>query len=165
MPKHINWVLNSLDDGSICMGAIFLIYLGNYSWQENILILNFLVRKEGLRQFHWSGLAITFAWFMCQNILVEMIVYSTQVAKDKELSWAPLTPLGPWVNPTIFTIGSATCTLQAQMPWLIMTPVIYFVLLWQQSRFRQGLHFVWIIKKSIWTKLINEMIITRRENI
>ena len=28
MPKHINWILNSLDDGSICMGAIILIYFG-----------------------------------------------------------------------------------------------------------------------------------------
>ena len=30
MPKHINWLLNSLDDGSICMGAILLIYLGKF---------------------------------------------------------------------------------------------------------------------------------------
>merc|ERR1739838_292361 len=127
MPKHINWMLNSLDDGAICMGAIGLIYL---------------VRKEGLRQFSWSALAIVFIWFLFQNILVEMIIYRTQVAKGKELSWAPLTPLGPWVNPTLFTIGTATCTLQTQLPWVIMTPVFYLVLLREQARFKQNQRFV-----------------------
>merc|ERR1711892_70708 len=29
MPKHINWVLNSLADGSICMVAILLMFLGS----------------------------------------------------------------------------------------------------------------------------------------
>ena len=110
--------------------------------RRTIQIFKISVRKESLQQFHWTGLFITFSWFLSQNILVEMIVYSTQVAKDKDLSWAPLSPLGPWVNPTIFRIGSATCTLQAQAPWLIMTPVFYFLLLWQQSRFSQGQQFV-----------------------
>ena len=96
------------------------------------------MKKDGLGQFRWSCLVITFLWFMFQNILVEMVVYSTQIALDKELSWAPLTPLGPWVNPTIFTIGSATCTLQAQFPWLIMTPVFYFVLLREKARYQNN---------------------------
>ena len=133
MPKHINWVLNSLDDGTICMGAILLIYIGKHPKNIQAKCCTISVRKDGLAKFHLSGLAIPLVWFLVQNILVEMVVYSAQVAKDKELSWAPLAPLGPWVNPTIFTIGDATCTLQGQMPWLLMTPIFYFVLLWQHS--------------------------------
>ena len=100
------------------------------------------MRKEALSRFHWSALIISMVWFLLQNIVVEMVVYSAQVAKDKVLSWAPLAPLGPWVNPTIFTIGDATCTLHNQIPWVLMTPIFYFVLLWQHAQFNKNKQFV-----------------------
>ena len=142
IPKHINWILNSLADGSICMVAILLIYLGNIETgaEYHILFGSVLVRKEGLKKFRWSGLSIAFIWFIFQNIVVEMIVYNNQLA-GKEVSWAPLTPFGPWVNPTLFSIGTATCTLQGQLPWLIMTPVFYFVLLKEKARYKQNEKF------------------------
>ena len=92
------------------------------------------VKSESVRSFRWSGLVTAFIWFMFQNVFVEMVVYRNQLSGQK-ISWAPLTPLGSWVNPTIFTIGTSTCTLQGQMPWLIMTPVFYFVLLLEYRRF------------------------------
>jgi len=127
MPIHINWILNSLDDGSICMIAIGLIYI---------------VQKEGLRRFKWPALVICSLWFILQNILVEMVVYSSQLTRGKEISWAPLTPLGPWVNPTLFTVGQASCTLQAQLPWILMSPLFYFILLREQARCNKQGHFV-----------------------
>merc|ERR1711962_1662241 len=34
-------------------------------------------------------------------------------------------------TPTLFRIGDSRCSLQAQLPWLLMTPVFFFILNWQ----------------------------------
>ena len=63
------------------------------------------------------------AWFLGQNVFVEMFLYHDQLAEGKPLSWAPLAPTGPWLNPTLFEFNGRTITLQGQVPWLLMTPL------------------------------------------
>ena len=43
-----------------------------------------------------------------------------------QVSWAPLSPLGRMVNPEI-RVGGAACSLQGQMPWILMTPIFYLL--------------------------------------
>ena len=65
--------------------------------------------------------------FICisQNLFVEMYLYHDQLSIGKSLSWAPLTPLGPWYNPMLFELNNRTIFLQNQIPWLLMTPIFY----------------------------------------
>ena len=55
MPKHVNWILNSLADGSICMVAILLMFIGKiFSENELICILKFSEKEEfDLLQLVW----------------------------------------------------------------------------------------------------------------
>ena len=57
MPKHINWVLNSLDDGTICMGAILLIYVGKHpNKQMYKTMLDFSEERRADKvSLVWSG--------------------------------------------------------------------------------------------------------------
>ena len=64
-------------------------------------------------------------WFVGQNILVELFLYYAQLAAGKPLSWAPLAPTGPWLNPTLLEFRDRTITLQGQVPWLLMAPLFY----------------------------------------
>ena len=50
MPKHINWVLNSLDDGAICMGAILLIYIGKHPQKNTSKMLYNFSEKRWARK-------------------------------------------------------------------------------------------------------------------
>lgn len=114
IPTHLNWVLNSLADaGSICLGGLLLVW--------------FTLGKNGsvFREWNWSAFAILMAWFLGQNILVEMFLYHDQLAEGKPLSWAPLVPTGPWFNPTLFEFRGRTITLQGQVAWLLMGPLFY----------------------------------------
>jgi len=114
IPLHVNWLLNSLADaGAICLGGLWLVW-----------------RTTGRSQtaFHrwsWKAFAILLAFFIGQNIFVEMFLYHDQLAEGKLLSWAPLAPTGPWLNPTLFEFRGRTITLQGQVPWLIMAPLFY----------------------------------------
>ena len=54
-----------------------------------------------------------------------MYLYHDQLSIGKSLSWAPLTPLGPWYNPMLFELNNRTIFLQNQIPWLLMTPIFY----------------------------------------
>ena len=116
MPLHINWLLNSLSDGTICMIGVLIIYLAS--------------KEAGLREWRWKAALPCLAWFVAQNLVVEMVIYSVQLAEGVRISWAPLSPAGPYWNPTLFRIGGASCSFQAQVPWLVMWPVFYSVLLW-----------------------------------
>ena len=115
IPKHINWLLNSLADaGAICMMGIF------YVWYFS---------KKSFRAFekwHWPAFGILLFFFIGQNIFVEMFLYHDQLSVGKPLSWAPLAPTGPWFNPVLFEFNDRTITLQGQMPWLILTPLFYW---------------------------------------
>jgi hypothetical protein len=113
IPMHINWLLNSLADaGSIALGGLWLVWLT-------------LQRSDVFRRWHWGAFAILLVWFLAQNILVEMFLYHDQLSEGKPLSWAPLAPTGPWLNPTLFQFRDRTITLQGQLPWLLMAPLFY----------------------------------------
>jgi hypothetical protein len=122
LPYHLNWLLNSLvDAGSICLGGILLLHI----------ILG--TSSNHLDQWRWSAFFILLAWFIGQNVLVEMFLYHDQLAVGKALSWAPLAPTGPWFNPILFEFMDRTITLQGQLPWLIMTPLFYAALIRYQK--------------------------------
>lgn len=118
IPLHLNWLLNSLADaGSICMMGIFYVWLFH---RKNL---------DVLRSWHWSVFFTFLIYFIGQNIIVEMFLYHDQLSVDKALSWAPLAPTGPWVNPILFEFNGRTITLQGQLPWLILSPIFYLGLI------------------------------------
>jgi len=118
IPTHVNWLLNSLADaGSICLGGLLLV------WRA-------FGRNGGVfRRWHWGAFALLLAWFIGQNVFVEMFLYHDQLAVGKPISWAPLAPTGPWFNPTLFEFRDRTITLQGQIPWLLMGPLFYAALI------------------------------------
>jgi hypothetical protein len=42
---------------------------------------------------------------------------------------APLAPTGPWWNPTLFSVAGRSVRFQTQIPWLLMTPLFYLIVL------------------------------------
>ena len=114
IPLHINGLLNSLADaGTICCGTLLLVWL-------------LMGRQSSIyRQWHWSVFVLLGTIFIGQNIMVEMFLYHDQLAEGTRLSWAPLSPLGPWFDPILFEFNDRTIRLSSQLPWLLMTPLIY----------------------------------------
>jgi len=117
IPIHLNWLLNSLADaGTICLGGLYL------SW---------LVLKKNNNIFYkwnWKCFFILLTFNIFQNIFVEMYLYHDQLNIGKPLSWAPMSPLGPWINPKLFIFNDRTIFFQNQVPWFIMTPIFYKLL-------------------------------------
>ena len=119
IPMHINWFLNSLADaGTICLGGLYL------TWR--------IMKKNSQIFYSWNWKSFYILLIICisQNLLVEMYLYHDQVSVGKSLSWAPLTPLGPWYNPMLFELKDRTIFLQSQIPWLFMTPIFYKYLIY-----------------------------------
>ena len=118
IPLHINGLLNSLADaGTICCGSLLVIWF-------------VMGRQRAIyRQWSWCVFALLGVIFTGQNILVEMFLYHDQLAEGTRLSWAPLSPLGPWFDPILFEFNDRTIRLSSQLPWLIMTPLIYGALI------------------------------------
>ncbi len=116
IPKNINWVMNSLADaGTISLGGILL--TGKLMGSD----------RRVFNQWNIGAFLILLIWCISQNIFVEMFLYYDQLAVGKDLSWAPLAPTGPWLNPVLFQYGDRTITLHGQVPWLLMTPILYKV--------------------------------------
>ena len=114
LPKSINWLMNSLADaGTICLGGILL--TGKLLGSD----------RSVFNQWNTGAFLILLAWCIGQNIFVEMFLYYDQLSVGKDLSWAPLAPTGPWFNPVLFQFDDRTITLQGQIPWLLMTPILY----------------------------------------
>jgi hypothetical protein len=131
IPMHLNWLLNSLADaGTVCLGGLLL------AW----LVFRRSDRRpssrppEFFRSWRWGVFALLLFHFIAQNLIVEMFLYHDQLAEGKPLSWAPLVPTGPWVNPTLFRFGERTITLQGQMPWFIMAPLFYAAVIREARR-------------------------------
>lgn len=117
LPQSINWLMNSLADGAIALIGLLASWLA-YGKKEQIL-----------QRWHWGAFGVMFTWFMAQNIFVETMIYHEQLAMGFKLSWAPLAPTGPYYNPVLFTLGDRTVSLQGQIPWLLMSPIFYWLAL------------------------------------
>ena len=124
IPMHINWILNSLGDAAaVGLTGVLLVWLC-YGRSD-----------KAFRDWHWGAFTVLFIWFVGQNLLVELFVYQEQLAEGLRLSWAPLIPTGPWYNPIVLELGGRTVQLQTQLPWLLMTPIYYYLLIRIYRRF------------------------------
>ena len=123
LPIHINWLLNSLGDaGVVCMGGLWLM---RKSHHKDMVIF---------KEWRWSAFIILLAWCIGQNLIVELFLYEDQLGVGKPISWAPLTPLGPYINPILFEYGDRTVNLQSQIPWLIMPVFLYKLVIYFNNR-------------------------------
>ena len=116
LPQNINWILNSMADaGTISLGGL--------------LLIKFFSKKgiDPFKSWRWVQFAVLFTWCVGQNLYVEMFLYHDQLANDKNLSWAPLSPLGQNFNPLLFQYYERTVMLQTQIPWIILSPLIYLL--------------------------------------
>ena len=114
LPKNINWLMNSIGDaGAVLCGGVWLMWITH--------------KKDPIvfKKWKWSAFSIFLIWCIGQNILVEMFLYHDQLADDKLLSWAPLSPFGPYFNPILFEFNDRSIMLQSQMPWLILPWFFY----------------------------------------
>ena len=114
IPQDINWLLNSMADaGAISLGGIALIW--------------FIQRKQGhcFNSWNWNSFFVLVLFTLSQNVVVELFLYFDQLAVGKKISWAPFSPLGNFFNPILFSYGNRTLMLQTQIPWLMMTPLLY----------------------------------------
>ena len=118
LPQNINWLMNSMgDSGTVLLGGSWLMWL---SHNKNNLIF---------KKWKWSAFLVLLIWCIGQNIFVEMFLYHDQLADGKDLSWAPLSPLGPYINPVLFEFNGRTIMLQSQMPWFILPWFFYRTLI------------------------------------
>jgi hypothetical protein len=46
-----------------------------------------------------------------------------------------LIPTGPWYNPAVLKVSGRAVQLQTQLPWLLMTPIYYWLLIRIYRRF------------------------------
>ena len=114
LPKNINWLMNSMGDaGAVLCGGVWLMWITH--------------KKDPIvfKKWKWSAFSIFLIWCIGQNILVEMFLYHDQLADDKLLSWAPLSPFGPYFNPILFEFNDRSIMLHSQMPWLILPWFFY----------------------------------------
>ena len=122
LPMNINWILNSLaDSGTICLGGLYL-------------ALRIIKNNRVLYSWNWKFFFILLIIFISQNLFVEMFLYHDQLSIDKEISWAPLSPLGPYYNPVLFSINNRNVSLQSQVPWLLMTPIFYKYIIFKLNK-------------------------------
>ena len=114
IPLHINWLLNSMADaGTISLGGLWLMW--KFSRKNN----------QVFQVWNWSAFSILFIWCITQNIFVELFLYHDQLSEGKSLSWAPLAPTGQFFNPLLFEFNERSVMLQTQLPWLIISPILY----------------------------------------
>jgi len=105
------------DAGAVLCGGVWLMWITH--------------KKDPIvfKKWKWSAFSIFLIWCVSQNILVEMFLYHDQLADDKLLSWAPLSPFGPYFNPILFEFNDRSIMLQSQMPWLILPWFFYRTLI------------------------------------
>ena len=118
IPIHINWLLNSMADaGTISLGGLWLMW----KWSgKNSLIFE---------QWNWPAFGILLLWCVTQNLFVELFLYHDQLSVGKKLSWAPLAPTGQYFNPLLFEFNERSVMFQTQLPWLIVAPILYKLVL------------------------------------
>ena len=122
LPMNLNWLLNSLaDSGTICLGGLYLALSINKNYKV-------------LYSWDWKFFFILLLIFLTQNLFVEMFLYHDQLSVDKQISWAPMSPLGSYINPILFSINGRNVSLQSQVPWLLMTPIFYRYLIYYTKK-------------------------------
>ena len=117
IPQHINWIVNSLADAGIVVNGILYVWL----FSKN--------RKNIFNSWRWREFIILAIFYLAQNLVVELYIYQAQLAAGYELSWAPLSPFGNIYNPVLFTVFGKSVHLQPQMPWFLMLPIVYWLIL------------------------------------
>ena len=119
VPQNINWILTSgFDAGAVCLVALLLLWV------------MYGCKPTAYERFRWPAFIIILFYFVGQNIYVEYAL-NAQVGTDTRLSWAPLIPTGPWWNPVLVEINQRTITFQTQLPWVLMVPIFYGLVLWR----------------------------------
>ena len=114
IPIHLNWLLNSMADaGTISLGGLWLMW--KYSGKNSQIF----------QQWNWSAFSILLIWCIAQNLFVELFLYHDQLSEGKLISWAPLAPTGQFFNPLLFEFNQRSVMFQTQLPWLIMSPILY----------------------------------------
>ena len=114
IPKHINWLMNSMGDaGTVCLGGLWLIWVSSGK------------NKSIFHLWNWPAFFILLIWCLSQNIFVEMFLYYDQLSSGKRISWAPLSPVAQYFNPILYVSGEREISLQTQIPWLLTTPILY----------------------------------------
>ena len=114
IPKHINWLVNSMGDaGTVCLGGLWLIWVASGK------------NKSIFHLWNWPAFFILLIWCLSQNIFVEMFLYYDQLSSGKRISWAPLSPVAQYFNPILYVSGEREISLQTQIPWLLTTPILY----------------------------------------
>ena len=118
LPKDINWLLNSMGDaGAVLLGGAWLMWSTH---KKNLIIF---------KKWNWTAFLVLYIWCVSQNILVEMFLYHDQLADGKPLSWAPLSPFGPYFNPVLFEFNERTIMLQSQIPWMTLPWFFYGIII------------------------------------
>ena len=113
IPLHLNWFLNSLADaGTVTLGGFWLMWW--MCFKDNQIFSS----------WSWKAFGVFYIWCICQNIFVELFLYHDQLADGKLLSWAPLAPLGSYLNPELFSFNGRSVMLQTQIPWIILPALI-----------------------------------------
>ena len=124
IPMNVNWLLNSMADaGTISLGGLWLMW--KFSGKNSLVF----------QQWSWSAFSILFAWCLIQNVFVELFLYHDQLSEGKLLSWAPLAPTGQFFNPLLFEFNERSVMLQTQLPWLIMSPILYIAVIIMARKF------------------------------
>ena len=122
IPQNINWIINSLADAGIGINGILYVWLFSKD------------KKSIFEVWRWKEFLILTVFFLAQNMIVEMYIYQAQLAQGFKLSWAPLAFTANWYNPLLFTLQDRSVHLQAQLPWIIMTPLFYWYTLKIRNR-------------------------------
>lgn len=122
IPQDLNWVLNSLGD-------VFIVWIGLFLVKK---IFNKTINP--FIKWNWSVFLVLLVWFVAQNIYVEVFIYHLQLGTSGDLSWGPLMPFGSYFNPTLFEISGRPVTFQSQLTWVLMTPIIYFLILYFNNK-------------------------------
>ena len=114
IPIHLNWLLNSMADaGTISLGGLWLMW--RYSGKNTQIF----------QEWNWSAFSILLVWCIAQNLFVELFLYHDQLSEGKLISWAPFAPTGQFFNPMLIEFNQRSVMLQTQLPWLIMSPILY----------------------------------------
>ena len=114
IPIHLNWLLNSMADaGTISLGGLWLMW--RYSGKNSQIF----------QEWNWFAFSILLAWCITQNLFVELFLYHDQLSAGKLISWAPFAPTGQFFNPMLIEFNQRSVMLQTQLPWLIMSPILY----------------------------------------